>query len=204
MLFFEAFHLSTPTPSIQLFGSMLAEVLLSLSGHPSSLLNNENLNPSKNQVPLSLHSKSLDSPLHPSELESLSSLKLLSSRFLRIQTFSKGQLDLARRHSLRSAGVRIAKSSSKTKDDGGGVSYRCSHLSPLCSTLLSITREYQDLILDLQKSILERRNDGGFHSLNSIKAKVSVRRDKKRSTSSSSDLCWIFHLFMFIVGGRLG
>lgn len=79
---------------------------------------------------------------------------------------------------MRSAGVRIAKSSSKTKDDGGGVSYRCSHLSPLCSTLLSITREYQDLILDLQKSILERRNDGdlkvaGFVSLNSIKAKVS-------------------------------
>lgn len=83
---------------------------------------------------------------------------------------------------MRSAGVRIAKSSSKTKDDGGG--NRCSHLSPLCSTLLSITRDYQDLILDLQKSILERRNDGdlkvagnGFLSLNSIKAKVS--REKR-------------------------
>lgn len=168
---------------------MLAEVLLSLSGHPSSLLNDRTLDPSSSTHSDSLHSKAanplaLVDSLHPSELESLRSLQSLSSRFLRIQTFAKSQLDIARRYSLRSAGVRINRQSKEAKSKSKGKAKDseavCSHLAPLCATLVEITREYQDLILDLQKSILERRHDGdlkvarnGFLSLNSIKAKVS-------------------------------
>lgn len=172
---------SHPKP-IQINSSMLAEVLLSLSGHPSSLFSSTTLGSTSTSSLSTFPSL----PLHPSEIESLKSLQLLSSRYARIREFSKNQLDLVRRTSLRNAGVRVSRNKKgKEKQQENQDNHLSSHLSPLCSTLLNILKEYEDLILGLQKIILERREEptgaatfkvakDGFVSLNSIKALVST------------------------------
>ncbi|PWN52680.1 hypothetical protein IE53DRAFT_384863 [Violaceomyces palustris] len=145
---------------------MIAEVLATLAGHPSSLL----LPLSSNQDP---SSSSTLGPLHPGEVHILRSLANLARRYTRIKQFATSQLEIARRAALIRSNRYSSYSVNKRRPTTKSTPTR--HLAPLCSTLLTILRAYQDLVLEVERAILSSDSElvgsGGFVSLSIIRSK---------------------------------
>ncbi|WVQ66333.1 uncharacterized protein L199_004512 [Kwoniella botswanensis] len=136
---------------------MLAEVLLLLSGHQSSLFVPHPSSSSSSDSTTLIVSPHLTEYLHPGEITSLNSLADLSCRYRKIKSWANDTQRRGREailsESVRSTSRRKGKQRQDTtissEDDLPN-----QYLTTLASSILSILREYEVLIVEIESKIL--------------------------------------------------
>ncbi|KAN0063402.1 hypothetical protein ACQY0O_004568 [Thecaphora frezii] len=162
---------------------MLAELLATLAGHPSSLFSSSSSSLSSVTAAASTLRVRDDVPhLHPAEVQILDHLATYSSRYVRIRSFAHAELDHARRRAIRSAVRDNSLASRPLRSDAASAenpdAQVTTHMVPLCSTLLTLLRSYHDLVLKIERDVLasdaELVADKGFVSLANIRARMQT------------------------------
>ncbi|WWD04306.1 hypothetical protein V865_002375 [Kwoniella europaea PYCC6329] len=136
---------------------MLAEVLLLLSGHPSSLFVPHPSSSSSSASTTLIVSPHLTEYLHPGEVSSLNSLADLSCKYRKIKSWANDTQRRGREailsESVRSTSSRKGKqrqdTTTSSEDDLPN-----QYLTTLASSILSILREYEVLIVEIETKIL--------------------------------------------------
>jgi hypothetical protein len=148
---------------------MLAELLLVLAGHPSSLFIPNAPCPSPPTTLVT--SPHLAEYLHPGEIASLNTLAQLAFRYRKVRAWATSTQQRGRDALLAEALTgRSGKGKARVIDDAPGV-----YLSTLASSLLDVLREYDVRIVETEARILaldpELVQDGmGYVPLSSVVA----------------------------------
>ncbi|PWZ02435.1 hypothetical protein BCV70DRAFT_205080 [Testicularia cyperi] len=154
---------------------MIADLLAALIGHPSSLFASSSQHGAG--VSVLRVRDDLEHILHPSEIHIINHLATFSSRYTRIKRFAEDELEVARQSAIRTAlranSLARSKLPSSEADRQSSVTL---HLVPLCSTLLSILRDYHRLVLQIERDVLQQDPDlvarGHFVSLANLRARL--------------------------------
>lgn len=151
---------------------MIAELLATLAGHPSSLFASSSS--SATTSPTALKARDDLPYLHPAERQILDELATYSVRYTRVKTFAQAELDSARRRAVRAAMRATVRSRPEVEDQQGEAT--TAHMVPLCAMLLDILSGYHALVLQIERDVLANDPqlvaDKGFVSLANIRARL--------------------------------
>ena len=147
---------------------MLAEVLLVLSGHPSSFFQSSSSTPS-NSSSLKVSPK-LESYLHPGEVSTLNSLADLAHRYIKVRSWATRTQQAGRDAVLRQSYKGKKKETTSTPPH--------QYLTTLASSVLDVLKEWDTLIVELETKILEMdpgmvQDELGYVPLSVLVAAVS-------------------------------
>lgn len=151
---------------------MLSELLLVLSGHPSSFFQ-----PSPADRPTTLMVvPALSQHLHPGEEQSLNTLARLAFQYTRIRDWARN-IQTAGRQAILDETLRTT---SKSKDKGKGKASEPpdTYLATLAGGVLDILRDYEVLIVSIETEVLNLdgglvQDEAGFVPLSILLARFS-------------------------------
>lgn len=131
---------------------MLSEVLLVLSGHPSSFFLPHPPAPTQ---PVTLHlSPSLSQYLHPGEIASLETLGQLAFRYRYIRDWALSIQAESRRAVLAEASRKGKERVDAYRDEGNSPGNEGVYMSTLVAGVLDLLREYELLLVETEARVL--------------------------------------------------